>query len=234
MSDLSKEGQPFNPEQYTLEEILRSQNCALLVVDMQNDFMHPDGFFARKGRNIIQMQSIVPNVQKMIDLAHRAKVPIVFTQGSEDVKFQKPGPDLRRAVRWGARDGDGSVNSERGTFGWEFYGVSPEERDIVVEKHKWSAFDGKDKERKPLKQILDQLRVKTLVVAGVVAETCVETTVRDAYNNDYFVVIPRNSVGSNDAEQLNARMKYWDAGFVGDVLEESKIEEYWRPIINQT
>lgn len=220
----------FNPEQYTLEEVLKPQNCALLVVDMQNDFCDPKGKFAKWGRDISQMQSIIPTIQKLIDVAHKSSVPVIFTKGYEDVKFRK-GPDLRRAVKWDEKDEDSdSVNSLKGTFGAEFYQVQPEEGDIVVEKHKWSAFDGKDNKGRTLKEILEQLEVRTLVVTGVIAETCVETTIRDAYNKDYFVVVPRNSVGSNDPEQLQARLKYWEKGFVGDVITEDVVKENWPPI----
>jgi nicotinamidase-related amidase len=68
-----------------------------------------------------------------------------------------------------------------------------------------------------------------LVVTGVTAETCVETTIRDAYDQDYFVVVPAHSIGSNDPQQLEARMKYWAGGHVGDVVEEETIEENWSP-----
>lgn len=223
----TQESLGFNPEQYTLEEILKPQNCALLVVDVQNDFCDPEGKFAKWGRDISQMQSIVPNIQELIDTARKAKVPVIFTKGYEDVRFRK-GPDLRRAVKWDERDEDSdSVNSLKGTFGAEFYQVNPEEGDIVVEKHKWSAFDGKDRDGKTLQKILERMGVKTLVVTGIVAETCVETTIRDAYQHDYFVVVPKNSVGSNDPEQLQARMKYWDKGFVGDVVDEVEVKKNW-------
>ncbi|MBI2028325.1 MAG: cysteine hydrolase [Candidatus Levybacteria bacterium] len=216
----------FNPEDYTLKEILSPKHSALLVVDVQNDFCDPKGKFAGWGRDISQMQEIVPHIQHLIDTAHKAQVPVIFTRGFEDVKFRS-GPDLRRAVRWEEKDGDGSVNSESGTFGSEFYKVKPEEGDIVVEKHKWSAFAGKDRDGKTLQEILEELGVKTLVVTGVVAETCVETTVRDAYDKNYFVVIPRNSVGSNDQEQLETRMKYWEKGFIGDAVTEEVIRQNW-------
>lgn len=222
------EGLQFNPEDYTLEEILKPKNCALVVVDMQNDFCDPSGFFATKLKHdVTQMQSIVPNVQRMIDAAHSANVPVIFTQGSEDVRFRKPGPDARRAVKWDEHDGDGSVNSERGTHGWEFYGVKPAEGDVIVEKHKWSAFDGKDENGKSFKQIIDEKGVKTLVVVGVVAETCIESTLHSAYDNDYCVVVPKNSVGSDQPEQLKQRMEYWEGGHLGDALDETKIEELW-------
>ncbi len=220
---------PFNPEDYSLKEILRPQSSALIVIDMQNDFLDENGFFAQHVKTTIeQMRSIVPNIQGLIDAAHEAHVPVVFTKGYEDVKFRK-GPDIRRAVKWEERDGDGSVNSQSGTWGSELYtGIDPQEGDIVIEKHKWSAFDGKDKEQRSLKQILDQLGVRTLVVAGVVAETCVETSIRDAYDQDYFVVVAEHSVGSNDPKQLEARMEYWKAGFIGEVVDEEEIKRNWQ------
>lgn len=226
MDKAEQAGIPNNTEQYSLKEILKPQNCALLIVDMQNDFLSPEGKFAKWGRDINQMREIVPRIKELVDIAHSANVPVIFTKGYEDVKFRK-GPDLRRAAKWEEQDGDGSVNSESGTFGSEFYQFQPEGNDVVVEKHKWSAFDGKDKKGRTLSQILEKLEVRTLVVTGVVVETCVETTIRDAYDKDYFVVIPRNSIGSNDPEQLQVRMRYWEKGFVGDVVDEEEIKQNW-------
>lgn len=218
----------FNPEEYSLSEILKPRHCALLVVDMQNDFLDPNGFFSRRlNTSIEQMQSIVPHIQKLIEIARCAGVPVIFTRGYEDVKFRK-GADIRRAVKWNENDKDGSVNSQSGTWGSEFYaGIEPQEGDIVLEKHKWSAFSGRDKEGRQLKDILNQLEKKTLVITGVVAETCIETSIRDAYDHDYFVVVPEHSVGSNSAKQLEVRMEYWNAGFVGDVVDEAQIDENW-------
>ena len=228
---IPKEGEllPFNPEQYTLEEILKPQKCALLVVDVQNDFCHPYGFFAKRNSDISQMQAAVPHIQELIDIAHKSGVQVIFTQGSEDVKF-RTGPGFRRAVKWEEKDGDGSVNSERGTFGWEFYQVQPQPEDLVLEKHKWSAFDGQDKDGKNLNQILKEKGVQTLVITGVVTETCVYATVQEAFNNDYFVVVPRNSVGSDLAEQHKSVLEHLDP-FLGDVVTEAFVKQNWSKVI---
>lgn len=223
---------PFNPEDYSLQEILKPTHSALLVIDMQNDFLSSQGFFATRPGipgSIDQMQSTVPYIQGLIEAARVAGVPVIFTKGYEDVKLRKPGPDLRRAVKWGERDDDpNGINSKKGTWGGELYeGIEPAEGDIIVEKNKWSAFDGKDTEGKTLKEILERMGVKTLVVTGVVAETCVETSIRDAYDQNYFVVVAKNSVGSNQENQLKARLAYWEDGFIGDVLDEEEIKGYW-------
>jgi nicotinamidase-related amidase len=114
------EGLHYNPEDYTLEEILKPSRSALLVIDMQNDFLSPKGFFANQPHipgTVDQMQSTVPHIQKLIGAAHKSGVPVIFTKGYEDVKFRE-GPDIRRAVKWYEKDGDGSVNSESGTWGF--------------------------------------------------------------------------------------------------------------------
>lgn len=217
---------PFNPEEYSLEEILKPKKCALLVIDVQNDFCHPDGFFATKNKSdILMMQAIIPNVQTLIDRAHDVNIPVIFTQGSEDVKFRS-GPGFRRAIKWQERDGDGSVNSERGTFGWEFYKLKPQPQDIVVEKHKWTAFDGKDRDGKSLDEILKEKGIQTLVVTGVVTETCVHATVQEAFSKDYFVVVPKNSVGSDQLDQHRTVLEHLDP-FLGDVVDEEVIQQNW-------
>lgn len=219
------EKQPSNPEQYTLEEILKPKHSALIVVDVQNDFLHPDGFFARRKSDISQMQATVPHIQSLIDAAHKRGVPVIFTQGSEDVKF-RTGPGFRRAVKWNERDGNGSVNSERGTFGWEFYQVQPQPEDLVLEKHRWSAFDGKDKDGRSLDEILQEKGVQTLVVTGVVTETCVYATVQEAFNKDYFVVVPKNSVGSDEPDQHKTVLAHLDP-FLGDVVDDKVVKQNW-------
>lgn len=80
---------PFNPEQYSLKEILDPKHSALLVVDVQNDFCDPKGKFAKWGRNISQMQSIVPRIQELIDVAHKSSVPVIFTKGMRTLSFER-------------------------------------------------------------------------------------------------------------------------------------------------
>lgn len=216
---------------YSLASILSPAQCALLVIDMQNDFLSPEGFFATRTGipgSVDQMQSTVPYIQDLISAAHNAAVPVIFTLGYEDVRFRQ-GPDLRRAAKWQESDAEPEgINSKYGSWGAEFYdGITPTAEDIVIEKYKWSAFSGRAVDGRDLNAILNELGRGTLVVTGVVAETCVETTVRDAYNRNYCVVVPDHSVGSNREDQLKARMQYWALGFVGDVLDEEEIKSFW-------
>ncbi|KKR76958.1 MAG: Isochorismatase hydrolase [Candidatus Levybacteria bacterium GW2011_GWA2_40_8] len=237
--ELNPKGEPlpFNPEDYSLEEILRPQHSALLVIDMQNDFLGSKGFFATHpdivgGIGIEPMQAIIPHVQELIRIARQAGVPIIFTKGYEDVKF-RTGPGFRRAIKWGEHDGDGSVNSQSGTWGSELHeGIEPQEGDVVVEKHRWSSFDGIDKDGRSLDEILKERGIQTLVIIGVATETCIQSTAQEAFNKDYFVVIPKNSVGSNKPDQHKTVLDRFD--FLGDVVDELEIQRAWQnPTTNE-
>jgi nicotinamidase-related amidase len=222
---------PFNPEDYTLEEILRPEHSALLVIDMQNDFLSPGGFFDKKpevveGEGIEPMRAIIPNIQALIERARQARVPIIFTRGYEDVKFRTRS-GFRRAIKWDEHDGDGSVNSQSGTWGSELIdALQPQEGDTVLEKHKWSAFDGTDSDGLSLDDILKKMGIQTLVLTGVVTETCVHSTAQEAYHKDYLVVVPKNSVGSNKPDQHKTVLDRFD--FLGDAVEDSVVHDAWQ------
>jgi len=224
-SKLVGEKTVFNPTQYTLEEILKPQNCALLVIDMQNDFMHPKGFFAKRNGDIIQMQSIVPNIQELIDVAHDKNISVIFTKiHDEEDKLNKPG--LRRKIKWQEAGEDPLVGPKEGTFGAEFYKLKPEAKDTTLIKYDWSAFTGRDDKRRSLEEILKEKDITTLVITGVKTEVCVGTTARDAYMRGYFVVVPREAVGSDNKELHEANLRNLDPIY-GDVVGEEKIIKIW-------
>ena len=54
----------------SLGEMLRLRKSALIIVDVQNDFCHPEGLFAKKGLDVGAVTEIMPNIQRIIDSAH--------------------------------------------------------------------------------------------------------------------------------------------------------------------
>lgn len=211
--------------EYSLEEILRPQNCALLVVDIQNRFCHPEEKFAKEGKDVTRMQSVVPHIQRLIDIAHTQNIPVIFTKiYDEEDKLSMPGK--RRKVKWMEAEGDSLVGPKENTFGAEFYELKPNTEDIILIKYDWSAFTGKDNKGRSLGDILKQTNVTTLVITGVKTEVCVGTTVRDGYIRGYFVVVPKEAVGSDDKELHEANLRNFDPTY-GDVVNQKKIEEIW-------
>lgn len=211
--------------EYSLEEILTPQKCALLVVDVQNRFCHPEEKFAKEGKDIRPMQAVVSHIQRLIDVAHDKNIPVIFTKiYDEENKLSIPGK--RRRSKWIEAKEDPLVGPKEGTFGAEFYEVTPTPKDIVLTKYDWSAFTGEDNKGRDLETILKEKDITTLVVTGVKTEVCVGTTVRDAYMRGYFVIVPKEAVGSDNLELHEANLENFDPIY-GDVVEESKVEEIW-------
>ena len=178
----------------TLEERVAPTHTALLIVDMQNDYCAPGGAGDRNGRDLSMAQAIVPNVRALIEGARSASIPVLFTKytvgpGTAGLA----GPEiLRRGIIFAGVD-----STIKGTWGHDLIDGLPfnPEQDIVIEKRRLNSFVGTD-----LDLILRARGVKTLVLAGVVTQGCVESTVRDAVGHDYYVAVAEDCCASTDAE----------------------------------
>ena len=209
-----------------LEDILEPQNCVLIVIDMQNRFCHPQEKFAKDGKDITPMQSVSTHIKKLIDFAHSKNIPVIFTRiFDNENKLTEPGK--RRYRKWVEAGEEPLVGPKENTFGADYYEVNPEPQDLEITKYDWSAFTGKDKNGKSLEEILRDIGRNTLVVTGVKTEVCVGTTIRDAYTRGYFVVVPKEAVGSDSKDLHEANLKNFDPIY-GDVVEEKEIEEIWQ------
>lgn len=215
----------INPNGLSLGEILKPQNCALLVVDMQNRFCHPNEKFAKEGKDIRPMQAVIPYIEKLIALARSKNIPVIFTKIYDDPR-KLSAPGKRRYLKWVEMNEDPKVGPPENTFGAEFYKLEPKPQDTVIIKHDWSAFSGKDSAGRSLETILRDKGITTLVVTGVKTEVCVGTTVRDAYMRGYFVVVPKEAVGSDNQKLHEANLANFDPIYA-DVIGESKVEEIW-------
>jgi nicotinamidase-related amidase len=88
------------------------------------------------------------------------------------------------------------VHCIEGTWGWEIHdAVAPTTADVLLRKYRRSAFVGTN-----LADLLHMLRVETIIVSGVAATGCVESTVRDAIERDFFVAVPADCIGDASPE----------------------------------
>lgn len=170
---------------------LITETTALLIVDMQNDFLEPQGYFGRRGMDVGALQpaiSATASLRRVLPPALR----VIFTaqvyepDGSDDLgRVHRLRPS--RLIRSGD---DGPVM--RGTWGAQIVpALAPQPGERVVEKRRFDGFFQTD-----LALLLRCWGVKTLVFAGVVADVCVETTLRSAYVRDFDVVLATDCVGA--------------------------------------
>jgi nicotinamidase-related amidase len=156
-------------------------NRALLVVDMQNGFCHPEGSFNRIDMGLEGAVEAVRNAAIAVAQARRAGIPVVFTR-----HLYRPGrADEGRALKQNSPALAGVDGLEAGTWDAEVMaelGCGP--GDLVVDKVRFDAFQWTS-----LEPLLRGLGVDELVVCGVITNICVETTIRSAFMRDFPVIM---------------------------------------------
>jgi ureidoacrylate peracid hydrolase len=167
-------------------EILRNlaERCdprwaALLVVDVQNDFVSPQGSAGKRGDDVSASLAMVPNLIRLIDAGRRVGLTIVYVKTTHSEWTDTPSWMYRSSQK------SGLSTCREGTWGAEFYqGISPSSSERVVIKHRYSAFINTD-----LNTVLKARGIQSVLVCGVATNVCVETTTRDAYMFDYYVTL---------------------------------------------
>jgi len=198
----------------TLAEKVVPTHTALLVVDLQNDYCDPDGAMARNGTDVSSTPPMLPVLAGLLDAARQAGVRVIFIRTTHDdwtdSAARKRLPRLQHMpiVRTGA-------------WGAEYHGLAPQAGDYEITKHRYSGFLGT-----PLDLVLRAQGVRTLIVTGVSTHTCVDCTVRDGFQHDYFVVVPGDCTATYSpavqaATLANIRRHY------GEVTPAAALEQIW-------
>jgi len=174
------------PEMEIKEDVvLDPSKTAVVVVDMQNDFVKPNGKLY-----VPTAQATVPAIRKLLEKARDANVPIIYTQ---DWHF-KNDPEFRI---WGE-------HCVMNTWGAEIIDeLKPMPDDILIRKRRYDAFFGTD-----LDYVLRHVvHADTLVIVGTVANICVLHTAGSAALNWYNVVVPIDGISALDEFDYYAALR---------------------------
>jgi len=203
----------------SLAEMAAPAHTAVLSVDIQNDFCHPDGHFARHGKDLSLTTRNLPTMVSFVREAQALGVPVIFIR-----QITMPGghADSPAWLRFKTRDGKDPNYTVPGTFGWNFVdGLEPGDNDTVVEKTRPDAFLNT-----PLDRVLKARGIETVVVLGVNTEGCVESTVRSASYRDYYTVVVEDALGSPSRERHEASLGLYRARYPIHTADE--ILTVWR------
>jgi len=180
--------QPFD---FTFEPA----HTALIVIDMQRDFIEPGGFGETLGNDVTLLRKIVPTVGRLIDAFRIAGLPIVHTRechkpdlsdlpkakqlrGKPSMRIGDPGPMGRILI---AGEPGADIVPE----------LSAKPGEIVLDKPGKGAFYGT-----PLSSILAEKKITHLVFAGVTTEVCVQTTMREANDRGFDCLLAEDATES--------------------------------------
>src|SRR5574341_1481625 len=197
--------------------VFAPQTSALLLIDMQNGYCHPDSEMARTGPGTERQQAILPAVADLIQLARRSGMRVLW---SKQVHFEGDVGRLghRIAPHTAKRRFTPCLS---GTWEVDFVAhlaglVDPV--DYVFTKHRASCFY-----ETSLQAALRMMGVRTLVIAGVNTNFCVESTIRDAYFRDYDIVVIRDCVAGSDVQLHEATLRNTELYF-GLVLSLEELQ----------
>ena len=183
-------------------------SAALLVTDMQNAFLEPEGSFARMTRgtelSIDMCRAAIPVCVDLIEAARATRLPVIHTKyvyqpgyADRDVLFAKyPMMEEYGSLLAGSWDAE-TVDDLR-----------PAADDFVIEKSRYSAFVGTR-----LEPLLTGLGVRNLFICGVTTNVCVETTARDAAMRQFKVFVVSDATGEFTAERHANALDILEYGF---------------------
>ncbi len=202
----------------SLPERIDPQTTAVVVVDVQNDFCHSDSPLAKLGRDMTAAQDMLPNLLHLVDAARGAGATIIWVKTIHTEYTDSPvAIEHRLRTRPNAE-----LICQEGSWGAELYRVEPEAGEPVVVKHRYSAFVDTDMEL-----ILRSRGIKTLIMTGVATNVCVESTARDAYMRDYYVVFVDDCSACHDPAKHAATLVNM-ADHFGVVVNSADIMAAWQ------
>lgn len=210
-----------------LAELVDPAHAALVLVDMQRDFIDADGAFAGLGADLSMYPAMRPRLAALLDAARSAEVLVVHIQmtalpgrGSDSPAQLRFNLRMHSSLRAG---GPALRYTEVGTPGREFAAeFLPRPGELVVPKWRSSAFFGTN-----LDLLLRSNGIKTVLVTGCTTEGCVESTARDALFSDYYVVVVEDCVASDDRRQHEASLLLMRHRF--DLAGSAEVARLWLP-----
>jgi ureidoacrylate peracid hydrolase len=183
-------------------------STALVVVDVQNDFCHPDGWLASIGVDVSPARAIIDPLRRAVPALRRLGVPVVWLDwATRPDRANLPAGVLHvydpdgRGVGVGSTRPTGHPVLQAGSWGAAVVDeLAPEPTDVAVGKHRMSGFWDTE-----LDSVLRQLDVTTLLLAGVNADQCVLATLIDAACLGYDVIL------LEDCSATTSPAYCWDA-----------------------
>lgn len=174
---------------------LERDHAALIIIDMQRDFVEPGGFGETLGNKVALLQAIIPATARLLAAFRAAGLPVIHTRECHRPDLSDCPPAKRERGKPSLRIGDPGpmgrilISGEPGAdIIPELYPVKGE---IVLDKPGKGAFYAT-----PLGEILAERKIRQLVFAGVTTEVCVQTTMREANDRGFECLLATDATES--------------------------------------
>ena len=180
---------------------------ALIIVDMQNDFVHPDGALGHRARGYPEreidmpfLMGTIPNVSRLADAFRTSRRPIIYL-----AHVLKPDYSDAQIPYWRIDRSPGGNRTfiVEGTWGAQIVDdLEPREGEHLIVKKGFGGFSNT-----PLDTVLRNMGVTTCVVSGVTTCVCVSTTIRGGVDHNYRMILVEDAVAEVSRETHEAELK---------------------------
>lgn len=209
------------PFDFPYDGRLVAAQTALLVIDLQVDFLSPTGYFARKGYDPAPLRAIIPTVNAVIGQARRAGCLVIHTRQG----YRADLADMTPYEKWRRRRGgmEGSDVLLRSSPGFQIDpAVDVSASDYIVDKTCNGAFTYTE-----LEHVLRARDITHLLFTGCTTDVCVHTTLREACDRNFQCLTVEDGVASGDrlAHEAGLHMITVEDGIFGTVAPASAVIE---------
>jgi nicotinamidase-related amidase len=196
------------------------ESTALLVIDMQRDFLEPGGFGESLGNDVSQLRRTIAPLAAFLSTWRAAGLPVIHTREGHrpDLSDCPPAKLARGAI---GQPGPNGRILIRGEYGHDIIDeLQPAPGEAVVDKPGKGAFYATE-----LQDLLDKGGIRSLLVTGVTTEVCVHTTVREANDRGYECLVLADCVGSYfpEFQRVGLEMIAAQGGIFGWVADSTSV-----------
>lgn len=199
---------------------------ALIIIDMQRDFLEPGGFGESLGNNVSKLHRAVEPCQQVLAAARALGMLVIHTREGHrpdlmdlhPFKFQRPGSSTPGLIGTEGPFGRIMIRGEAGhDIIPELY---PEQGEPVIDKPGKGSFYSTD-----LETILKAKGITTLLVCGVTTEICVNSTIREANDRGFFCVCVADCCASyfDEFHEMAVKMMKAQGGILAYVAESKSL-----------
>jgi len=198
--------------------------AALIIIDMQRDFVDPGGFGEALGNDVALLRKAIPPTKRVLDAARKAGVFVIHTREGHRPDLADLWPAKKVRGKFKTTIGDKGPMGRilvRGEYGHDIIDdLKPKAGEPVVDKPGKGAFYATD-----LGELLVSRGIRQLIVCGVTTEVCVNTTVREANDRGYDCLVLEDCVASYFPEFQEYALKMIKAqgGIFGWVSDSKKM-----------
>lgn len=210
----------------TLNDKVSPGRAAVVTVDVQNDFCDERGFLGQRGAPMHLIKAMLPRLAGFLDAARAHAVPVIHVISHHDEQYASPVVTEQKLRHGLPMELDGRSLRDapyclKGTWGAELSGIDARPGEEVVVKHRYSGFHNTN-----LDLVLRSRGIQTVILTGVATNACVESTGRDVYMHDYYLIFVSDGAATTSQAAHDSTLANIDQ-FFGEVATMDAIAAAW-------